>query len=181
MRVNKATINLVKEFEGYRPEAYLDPVGVCTIGYGTTAMAGVGIVPVIGMAITKEEAEWYLEQAVNNFADMIEPLFTVEPNENEFGAFVSLSYNIGPTAFRKSSAIRHFNLGDKERAAKSILLWNKAGGKVLGGLVRRREAEKVLFLTDVPEVGAKPPTTLNPPSIFAAIFALIAKLFGGRK
>lgn len=173
MRVNKATINLIKEFEGYRPEAYLDPVGVCTIGYGTTAMAGVGIVPVIGMAITHEEAEWYLEQAVDKFAGMIWPLFVVEPNENEFGAFVSLAYNIGPTAFRKSSAIRHFNNNDKERAAKSILLWNKAGGKVLSGLVRRREAEKQLFLTDVPEAAELPP------AIVKKEIALNAALVGG--
>lgn len=134
MKVNQAAINLIKEFEGWRADAYLDSVGVCTIGYGTTARAGVGIVPVIGMAITKEEGEWYLQQGVEKFADQIAEYFTVEPNENEFGAFVSLSYNIGPNAFKKSSALRHFNNGDKERAAKSILLWNKAGGKVLGGL-----------------------------------------------
>ena len=187
MRVNQATINLIKEFEGWRAEAYLDPVGICTIGYGTTAAAGVGIVPVLGMVITKEEGEWYLQQAVEKFSDQIEDYFTVDPNENEFGAFVSLAYNIGPGAFKKSSALRHFNNGDKARSAKSILLWNKAGGKILGGLVRRREAEKFLFeypLPVAPIEQKKPaklkstriPVTTKGGAISALIVAAIAAI-----
>ena len=171
MKVNQAAIDLIKEFEGWRSDAYLDSVNVWTIGYGTTARAGVGISPVLGMVITKEEGEWYLQQAVNKFAELIEPHFTIKPNENEFGAFVSLAYNIGPTAFKKSSALRHFNLGDKDRAAKSILLWNKAGGKVLGGLVRRRNAEKVLFETAVAIAPSKP--TKGLPASGKTITALI--------
>jgi hypothetical protein len=86
-------------------------------------------------------------------------------NNNEYGAFLSLAYNIGPGAFKKSSALRLFNAGDKAGAAKALLMWNKAGGKVLAGLTRRREAEKKLFLTpvqtpDAEEMARAPRTSL---------------------
>lgn len=149
MKINKATLDLVKEFEGFRAETYKCSAGVLTIGYGTTAAAGVGIKPKPGMKITKEEAEVYLHAALNKFSAEIKDAITAPINENEFGAFVSLAYNIGPGAFKKSSALRHFNEGDKTKAANAILLWNKAGGKVLRGLTRRREAERKLFLTPV--------------------------------
>lgn len=149
MKINQATIDLVKEFEGFKANAYKCPAGVWTIGYGTTAAAGVGIDPKPGMSVTKAEAEGYLQAALDKFADQIAPSITAPINENEFGAFVSLAYNIGPGAFRKSTALSAFNAGDKAKAAKAILLWNKAGGKVLKGLTRRREAERKLFLTSV--------------------------------
>jgi hypothetical protein len=101
------------------------------------------------MTITRGDAEAYLHGALEKFAAQIEKDITAPINENEFGAFVSLAYNIGPGAFRKSSALRHFNEGDKAKAASALLLWNKAGGKVLKGLTRRREAERKLFLTPV--------------------------------
>jgi lysozyme len=149
MKINRATVDLVKEFEGFSAKAYKCPAGIWTIGYGTTASAGVGITPKEGMTITRGDAEAYLHGALQKFADQVEDVITAPINENEFGAFVSLAYNIGPGAFRKSSALRHFNEGDKAKAASALLLWNKAGGKVLKGLTRRREAERKLFLTAV--------------------------------
>lgn len=182
MRVNAETLALIKEFEGFRPKAYLDKMAappVWTIGYGTTARADVGITPAEGMTITEAEAEHYLEKAVNKFAAQIAPAITAPINENEFGAFVSLAYNIGPGAFRKSSALRHFNAGDKARAADNILLFNKAGGKVLRGLVRRREAEKALFLR--PVVKPVPLSPMDPKgSFWTALIEAILKLFGGK-
>jgi lysozyme len=147
MNDNQATVDLIKEFEGFRANAYRDAVGIWTIGYGTTAMAGVGIKPAMGMTISQSDAEAYLCATLNKFAVQIAPAITAPINENEFGAFVSLAYNIGPGAFKKSSALREFNAGNKKKAADAILLWNKAGGKVLRGLTRRREAERKLFLT----------------------------------
>lgn len=147
--INQATVDLVKQFEGLRTSAYKDSAGVWTIGYGTTARAKVGIEPLPGMTITEAEAEYYLQKGLEKFSTEIAGLFTLPVNENEFGAFVSLAYNIGTTAFKRSSALRKFNAGDKAGAAKAILLWNKAGGVVLKGLVRRREAERKLFLTPV--------------------------------
>ena len=157
MRINKAGIDLIKEFEGLRLEAYKCPAGVWTIGYGTTGRAGVGIKPAAGMVITQAEAEWYLEQAVAKFAAGVEAVITAPVDENEFASMTSLAYNIGLSGFRKSSALRHFNAGDKAKAAAAIKLWNKAGGKVLTGLVRRREAEVELFWAPVPVESAEPP------------------------
>jgi lysozyme len=152
MNINQATIGLIKEFEGFEAKAYKCPAGVWTIGYGTTAAAGVGIVPEAGMVIGKTEAEGYLHAALDKFSNQITPAIKAPINENEFGAFVSLAYNIGAGAFKKSSALRHFNAGDKDKAADALMLWNKAGGKVLAGLVRRRTAERALFLTQVGEM-----------------------------
>lgn len=150
MSINKAGLDLIKVFEGFRSAAYIDPVGVLTIGYGTTAAAGVGIVPQLGMRITEAQAEAYLARALDKFGAQIRPHITAPINENEWAAFMSLAYNIGPGAFAKSSALRKFNEGDKRGAANAILLWNKAGGRVMKGLDRRRAAERALFLTPNP-------------------------------
>ena len=147
--INKATLDLIKEFEGLRLTAYRDAVGVWTIGYGTTAAAGLGVTPKAGMTITEAEAEALLLKGLEKFAGSIRPKITAPINDNEFGAFLSLAYNIGPGAFSKSSALKKFNAGDKAGAANAILLWNKAGGKVLAGLTRRRGRERELFLTPV--------------------------------
>lgn len=145
--INAATVNLVKEFEGLRLQAYQDSVGVWTIGYGTTAAAGVGIAPKAGMKITEADAEHYLRAGLEKFAAQVAPLIKVPVTGNEFGACLSLAYNIGPGAFARSSVLRKLNAGDKAGAAKAFALWNKAGGKVLAGLTRRRAAEAALFLS----------------------------------
>lgn len=144
--VNAATIDLIKEFEGLRTEAYRDTGGVWTIGYGTTAAAGVGITPAAGMTITEAQAEGFLAAAVNKFAAQIAPMITVPVTENEFGACVSLAYNIGPVAFSGSTVLRRLNAGDRAAAAAAFALWNKDNGKILSGLARRRAAEAALFL-----------------------------------
>lgn len=181
MTINQAGLDLIKHFEGFKAEAYKDSAGVWTIGYGTTGRAGVGIDPRPGQVITKAEAEWYLEQAIKKFAAQIRPLITVPINENEWAAFLSLAYNIGPGAFEESSALRHFNGGRKEMAADAILLWNKAGGRKLAGLVRRREAERALFLTPAPVINPDPPA-MPKTGWLAGILALLGNIFGkGRK
>lgn len=183
MRVNQAALDLIKEFEGFEAKAYPDPGtggDPWTIGYGTTGRAGVGIDPKPGMTITEAEAEYYLQKGVDKFAKKIAPHITAPINENEFGAFVSLAYNIGPGAFRRSSTLRHFNAGNKARAAQNMLLWNKAGGRVLNGLVRRRKAEKALFETPVsakPTTKPTKPTTKGIAGILAALVAAAAAYF----
>jgi len=190
MTINKAGLDLIKEFEGFRAETYRDSVGVLTIGYGSTAMAGVGIDPKPGMRITEAQAEEYLRKAVVKFAAHIDPLIKQPINENERAAFLSLAYNIGPGAFAKSSALRHFNQGNKAKAADSILLFNKAGGKVLNGLVRRRQAERALFLAPVSHKAPSRSPQIGVGGLIAAIlaglgiyladlFEPIRNLFGG--
>lgn len=179
MKINQATVDLVKEFEGFRAEAYLDPVGIWTIGYGTTDAAGVGITPKPGMRITKKEAETYLHLGLDKFARRIAPMIKQPISENEFGAFVSLAYNIGPGAFIKSTALQAFNDGKKEKAANAILLWNKATvngvRKVLPGLDRRRRAERELFLSKSKAEPAGNAVFVT--GLVAAVFTAVASFF----
>lgn len=145
--IDPRALSLIKEFEGFRADAYRDPVGIWTIGYGTTAAAGVGIEPKLGMRITEPEAEVYLRRALDKFAAEIRPAITAPVSPAEFGAFLSLAYNIGPAGFKGSTVLRRFNQGDKAGAADAFLMWVKAGGRELPGLVRRRKAERDLFLS----------------------------------
>ena len=183
MTVNQATIDLIKEFEGCKLQAYQCSAGVWTIGVGTTAAAGLGIIPAKGMTITQERAEDLLKQGVNKFAAQVDALITTKVNANEFGACVSLAYNIGPNAFAKSTVLRELNANNRDKAAAAFQLWNKAGGVVSKGLISRREAEKQLFLTPVT---ADMHTVIVPDqseseSIFAAIYHAIVALFQGLK
>jgi len=191
MQVNQSTVDLVKRWEGFKAEAYLCPANVWTIGYGTTSRAGIGVTVTRGMRTTQAEAERWLRMGLERFADQIRPAITAPINENQFGAFVSLAYHIGPGAFRGSSALRHFNAGDTARAAAAIKLWNKAtiNGKrqVQRGLVNRREDEVRLFNTPAPrEVypAPRPAAPVAPPAVEVpargGFWAILARLFGGR-
>ena len=169
MNITQPAIELVKRWEGFMPEAYRCPAGVWTIGYGITANAGIGIDPAPGMTVTEEQAERHLIAALERVAARIRPAITAPITDNEFGAFLSLAYNIGAGGFRGSSALAHFNAGDKARAAAAIKLWNKAtvnGRKqMLQGLVNRRREEVALFLTPSPVV-ARPGLRARLASLF---------------
>ena len=183
MSVNQATLDLIKRFEGCELTAYKDIVGIWTIGYGTTAAAGLGIEPSNGMTITQDRAEDLLRQGVEKFAATVDAMITAKVNANEFGACVSLAYNIGPTAFAKSTVLRELNAGNKDRAAAAFKMWNKAGGQVVKGLVNRREAEIKLFLTppaaDMHTVALSEKAQAE--STLAAIFNAILAMFQGLK
>ena len=147
--VNAAALALIKSFEGLRLAAYRDAAGVWTIGYGHTAAAGPPAV-YRGQEIDEAEAEAILRADLERFEDQVQRLVTVELNDNEFGALVSLCFNIGAAAFAGSTCLKRLNKGDRKGAAEALTWWNKAtvqGRKVrLAGLVRRREAERQLFL-----------------------------------
>ena len=183
MSVNQATLNLIKQWEGCKLVAYQCSAGVWTIGYGTTAGADVGVKPTYGMTITKERAEDLLRQGVDKFAATVDALITTKVNANEFGACVSLAYNIGPNAFAKSTVLRELNAGNKDKAAAAFKMWNKADGDIVKGLVNRRNAEVTLFLTPV---SADMHTVITPEkvvavSIWVTIFRAILALFQGLK
>lgn len=146
MIIPDQAVDIVKRFEGFRPKAYLCPAGVWTVGYGTTSAAGVAEVHA-QTTVSEPEAELWLILTLSKFAKKIRPLIRCLMTSNEWAAMLSLAYNIGVNAFRRSSVLRHFNAGEKTRAADAFLLWKKAKGKVLKGLVVRREAERDLFLT----------------------------------
>jgi lysozyme len=151
MKIPQEAISLVKEFEGLRLDAYLDPANVVTIGYGYTNRAGYGPGVKMGDKWNEALAEEMLAVGLEKCAAEIKPLFKQQPNPHQFGAFVSLAYNIGTPAFAKSTALKRWNAGDMMGCAEAMAWFNKAGGKVLRGLVRRREAEVALFLKDYAE------------------------------
>jgi GH24 family phage-related lysozyme (muramidase) len=139
--MNRAGLDLIKSFEGLRLKAYRCPAGVPTIGYGAT---GPGVR--IGMTWTEDEAHARLVADVARFEQAVAKALTVPANENQFAAMVSLAFNIGTGGFARSSVLRRHNARDFTGAADAFLLWNKGGGRVLPGLVRRRKAERDLYL-----------------------------------
>lgn len=143
-RVNAATIDLIKRNEGCRLEAYQDSVGVWTIGYGHT-----GTDVYRGLVISQIYAEGLLRWDLDRFQNGVDDLLAghADTSDNEFGAMVSLAYNIGLTHFAASTVRREHNLGNKQAAADAFLMWNEAGGQVLAGLDRRRHEERALYLT----------------------------------
>jgi lysozyme len=161
MKTSKAGIDLIKKWEGVRLTAYKCPAGIWTIGYGHTSAAGAPKV-VAGMTITAKEAEEILTRDLLKYETAVKSALTRAPNQNQFDAMVSLCYNIGPGAFKKSSVAKRFNEGNVAGAAEALRMWNKAGGKVLQGLVNRREDERKLFLKPVGTV-AEPPKPVAPP------------------
>jgi GH24 family phage-related lysozyme (muramidase) len=145
-QINAAGLALIKEFEGLRTTAYRDPVGIWTIGYGHTSMAGPPQV-YEGMTITAAEAEAILQQDLDLFEQGVTDALTITTNENQFSAMVSFSFNVGLGAYRNSTLLRKHNAGDFAGAANEFLRWIYADGQILPGLVRRREAERSLYLS----------------------------------
>jgi lysozyme len=144
VRANQAAIDIIKAAEGLRLEAYRCPAGVWTIGYGHTK----GVVP--GQVISAEQAEEFLRADLEDFENAVwELVKTQPPTENQFGAMVSLAFNIGMTNFQRSSVLRTFRAGDLHGARESFAMWNKAkvNGvlKSLLGLLIRRRREATLF------------------------------------
>lgn len=149
-RINRAGLALIKAFEGLRLAAYRCPAGVWTIGYGHT---GPDVKP--GRRITAAEAEALLRGDLDRFESSVErALNGVVTTENQFAALVSLAYNIGLGGFGRSTVLRLHRTGKFTLAANAFLLWVKAGGRSLPGLVRRRTAERALYLK--PDEGRTP-------------------------
>ena len=162
MKTGTEGLSLIKAFEGWRSEAYRDSVGVWTIGYGHTAAAGAPR-PVPGMVITKAEGERMLRNDLLIYELAVNNALKVDVTQNQFDALVSFCYNVGPGNFKKSSVLRYTNEGRFDEVPARLLLWNKAGGKVLRGLTRRRKAEGHLFITPgLPDVPKPNPDTITP-------------------
>lgn len=141
MKTNSAGINLIKSCEGCVLHTYLDAVQIPTIGYGHT---GPDVVP--GLTITQDEAETLLRKDLEKFERGVATLVKVTISDNAYAALVCFSYNLGLNALAQSTLLKKLNSGDRT-VADEFGRWTKAGGKVLPGLVKRREAEKHLFLT----------------------------------
>lgn len=138
MKTSQRGIDLIKQFEGLRLTAYKCPAGVYTIGYGHTR----GVKR--GMKITEEEASAYLAADLRNSEKAVERYDSIYHwTQNEYDALVSFTFNCGATNLR--SLLRN-GRRNRSQIAATLPLYRKSGGKVLKGLVRRRAAEKALFL-----------------------------------
>lgn len=133
MKTSQTGINLIKKFEGCVLHAYKDPVGVWTIGYGHT----VGVKS--GQKITQAQAEKFLKDDLKIYEKGVTDS-KIKVNQNQFDALVSFAYNCGVGSLKTLLSGRTLN-----QVSDALLLYNKAGGRVLQGLVNRRKAEKDLF------------------------------------
>lgn len=140
MKINQEGLDLIKRNEGCRLTAYKDVIGILTIGYGHT-----GAEAKEGVTITQAQADNLLKADLSKFETGITDLMEVPINENQFSALVSLAFNIGLGALSKSGLLNKLNNGDYKGCADSFPRWNKAGGRVVKGLIRRREEERQLF------------------------------------
>ncbi|MDF2586627.1 MAG: hypothetical protein K0S41_468 [Anaerocolumna sp.] len=136
-------IKVLKQFEGCRLKAYkvVPTETYYTIGYGHY-----GADVMKGMIITQTQAEAYLKADLKTFEDAVNKNVKVNITQNQFDALVSFTYNCGPSALKSSTLLKKINSGNLIDASLEFAKWNKSGGKVLTGLVKRREAETVLFL-----------------------------------
>ena len=139
MNISQEGISLIKKFEGCELEAYKCAAGVWTIGYGSTK--GVKEED----TLTQEEADNLLLHEMQEYEGYINDLVKAPLEQNQFDALVSWVFNLGPANLKASTMLKFLNAGDYHLIPSQIKRWNKAGGKVLEGLIRRREAEALLF------------------------------------
>lgn len=131
---------LTKQFEGLRLVAYQDQVGVWTIGYGHTGREVHG-----GMVITEAQADTLLHSDVAGAVACVNRAVTANIFQHHFDALVDFVFNLGCARLLGSTLLRHVNAGEFDLAAPQFLLWDHAGGVVVQGLLKRRQAEMVMF------------------------------------
>jgi len=147
MKTGERGLALIKEFEGCKLSAYQCPAGIWTIGIGSTHY-GDGTPVTKGRTLPTEKVAIALLAATIGQYEKAVNAMGVELTQNEFDALVCLCYNIGAGNFLKSTLVKMLKAGDsKAEIAKQFLRWDKANGKPLAGLTRRRNAEAELFLT----------------------------------
>ena len=146
MNYSKNGLTLTESFEGVRLAAYQDVVGIWTIGYGHTK----GVYA--GMVCSQAQAEQWLLEDVQECVDHINQIVTVKLTQDQFNALVDFSFNLGIGALERSTLLKMVNAGDFTDASKQFLLWDKAGGKVVEGLFKRREADETMFCEGIVNV-----------------------------
>ena len=139
MKISQEGLSLIKKFEGLRLKAYKCSANVLTIGYGHTG--GVKETD----KITLEEADSLLKKDIAKFEEYVSDNVMVKLNQSQFDALVAWTFNLGPGNLRESTMLKKLNNQEYESVPFEIRRWNKAGGKTLDGLIRRRKAEGLLF------------------------------------
>ena len=139
--------NLIKKYEDFSSKPYKCSAGVPTIGYGSTFYLNGNKVTMKDSPISEEVALSILFSVVEDFSKKVEKLLKVSVNQNQFDALVDFAYNLGIGNLQKSTLLKLINNKDFVGASKQFKLWNKANGKVLNGLTKRRKEEEELFLS----------------------------------
>lgn len=145
VRASTIAVKLIKDFESCKLEAYPDAKGKYAIGWGTV---GPGIRE--GLTISQSLADGMLVSDLSQLGQDITQLVGIRVNQFQFDALVSLTYNIGLSALKNSTLLKYVLAHKTEAAADEFLKWDHSEGKVIPGLTRRREAERKLFLTNIP-------------------------------
>lgn len=144
MQISENGLNLIKQFEGLRLDAYQDQGGVWTVGYGHT----IGVSP--DTRITEQEAVFLLKADLETVEKCIANCVSVNLTQNQYDALCSFVFNLGCIALRNSTLLRKLNAGDDTGAAEEFQRWNHDNGKVLADLTERRQKESELFMTYTP-------------------------------
>lgn len=139
MKTSEEGKALIKKFEGCELEAYQCSANVWTIGYGHTAGVNEGDV------CTQEDADRMLAEDLEEFEGYVREAVNVPLEQNEFDALIAWTYNLGPGSLQSSTMLKRINESNFDEVPNEMRRWNKSGGQVLDGLVRRREAEALLF------------------------------------
>ena len=146
MKLNSEGYRLITKFEGFSAKPYLCSAKVPTIGYGSTYYLNGKKVTLLDKPITELEAFEMFKAIADKFADKVSKLVTAPVDQAQLNALVSLTYNIGPANFQKSTLLRKVNFNHNDPSIRAeFLKWNKAGGQVLKGLTIRRKAEADIY------------------------------------
>lgn len=176
MQITDQIVNFVKKKEGLELNAYRDPVGIWTIGYGNTFYEnGAKVKP--GDSISLARADQLFLTIFNQFAGDVRARITAPLNPNQFSALVSFAYNVGIGNLSKSTLLKKVNANPADPSIRAeFMKWNRAGGKILTGLTLRREAEANIYFTP-PGQPIQKKSPVGQVSIFVTIAVAIAAAY----
>ena len=148
MKTGKKGLDLIKKYEGFYSKPYLDPIGIPTIGYGATYYPNNVKVTMKDKPLSEKEASDLLVQMLKVYENQVASLVRKPINQNQFDALVSFTYNLGATNLGKSTLLKKVNANPQDKSiADEFVKWNRAGGKVLNGLTKRRKDEATLYFS----------------------------------
>lgn len=146
MKLDESGYKLIQEFEGLSLVPYLCSAKVATIGYGNTFYPSGKKVTMQDQPISLATAKWMLKETADKFAADVDKLIKANLNQNQFNAIVSFAFNLGLTSLGRSTLLKKVNANPNDPTiAAEFAKWNKAGGKVLNGLTKRRAKEAKLY------------------------------------
>jgi lysozyme len=147
-KIGTKGLDLIKSFEGLKLKPYLCPAKVPTVGYGSTFYENDKKVKLTDPSITEQRASELLLDSLKGFERYVDSYCRDDINQNQFDALVSFCYNLGPANLKSSTLLKKANVNPNDPTiAQEFLRWNKAGGRALKGLTKRRQAESNLYFS----------------------------------